>query len=142
MICGFSRFLVNVAQKRAQSGLSLSLTSSSLGRSQRQRWIGIRAVTLPTRCERGYRRGVDICLWLRHPPPPEGTVTRGCPPDRQEASSIPGNSAAEFKCGHRQNSQALSLTADHQYPWSSGGLSRRFTLVILRVTSKRTLGIH
>jgi hypothetical protein len=23
--------------------------------------------------------------------------------------------------------------ADHQYPWSSGGLSRRFTLVILRV---------
>ena len=57
----------------------------------------------------------------RHPPPE---------PDRQEASSIAGSSVPDFKCGR---SKIRRHVADHQYPWSSGGLSRRFTLVILRV---------
>ncbi|KAI0004327.1 hypothetical protein BJV74DRAFT_441299 [Russula compacta] len=62
-------------------------------------------------------------LWQpRKAPSPE--------PDRQEAPSIPGSSVPEFKCGH---SKIRRHVADHQYPWSSGGLSRRFTLVILRV---------
>jgi hypothetical protein len=54
---------------------------------------------------------VWICVWLWQPwkaPLPERAL-----PDRREASSIPGNSVPEFKCGRRQNSQALSLSADH-----------------------------
>jgi len=51
-------------------------------------------------------------------------------PDRQEASSIPGSSAPEFKYGRKK---ICRHSADHQQAWSGGGLSRRFTLVILRV---------
>src|SRR5258708_6693574 len=60
-------------------------------------------------------------------------------PDRQEACSIPGSSVPELKCGR---SKIRWHVADHQYPWSSGGLSRRFTLVIITGTSKRTWGLH
>jgi len=100
MICSSSRFLVIRCTRRFKlPQLPLMLKPQATTSAVK----GMTRCNLPTHCERDYRCG----------------YTHGCGrptrhryqslPDRQEASSIPGSSVPEFKCGHRTNSQALSL---------------------------------
>ncbi|KAI0283271.1 hypothetical protein BGY98DRAFT_717163 [Russula aff. rugulosa BPL654] len=123
MICGFvtpsswmhPSHTKNNCLKVAPLSLRAQATTSAVNR--------MRTVTyLPTAIEAIVVNKHKVVAPPRRHPPPE--------PDRQEAPSIPGSSVPDFKCGRRKIRRHV---ADHQYPWSSGGLSRRFTLVILRV---------
>jgi hypothetical protein len=62
---------------------------------------------------------IGIRLWPLH----QSLIGKKPPQFREAASPISGADCSQIR----------RHVADHQYPWSSGGLSRRFTLVILRV---------
>ena len=123
MICGFvtpSSWMVSVAHKtiaskwpRCPSGLRPRATTSAVNRMRT-------ATHLPTATEAIV---VDKHKVVAPPLPHQSLIGKKPPQFREAASPISG-------AGRRKIRRDV---ADHQYPWSSGGLGRRFTLVILRV---------